>query len=79
MCESKSPFVARRMREGKRRRFACRGTRGGRWRWSSGEEISSLDASDANLRAARRKVLLRVVDGELIDEDGALCCGKRLA
>jgi len=38
-----------------------------------------VDASDANLRAARRRVLLRVVDGELIVEDGALCCGKRLA
>ena len=38
-----------------------------------------MDASDANLCAARRRVLLRVVDGEQLDEDGALCCGKRLA
>jgi hypothetical protein len=67
------------MREGKRRRFAWRGTRGGRWPCGSGEEINSVDASDANLRAARRRVFLRVVDGELIDEEGALCCGKRLA
>lgn len=43
------------------------------------EEINWEDASDANLLVARRRVFLRVVDGELTDEDGALCCGKRLA
>lgn len=37
------------------------------------------DASVVNLLATRLKVFLRVVDGELIDEEGALCCGERLA
>lgn len=71
-------FAAKRMREGKRRRFGCRGTKGGLWP-GSGEEIDSVDASDANLLATRRRVFLRVVEDEQTEEDGALCCGKRLA
>lgn len=34
---------------------------------------------EASLLDGRLRVFLRLVDGELIDGDGALCCGERLA
>jgi len=48
-----------------------------RWTCWDGVHSAQALASDASLRAARCRVLLRVVDGELVD--GGLSCDKRLA